>query len=164
MKVLILSVFFLLFLCQDCFAEIKQYTNDFDNSVVTYSYFDKGLNENAPIEIVLRKEQLKAETKYTVFLSKRYAPARKYVDLENIKFKIDGDSSNVLDIDTRMVLSPVGTTYSLDVTRFAKVIGDAKSIMMQIPSYTKEKQQIRYLYYELDTNILKEWQELINKI
>ena len=160
-----ISLFFLLMFStlQICFAEIQHYTNDFDNSSVSYSYFDRGFNENSPIEIVLRKTEYQIKTEYTIFISRRYAPARKYVDIENIKFKIDNDVTNILDIDTRMILSPVGSTYSLNITPFIKNIENAKSIIMQIPSYTKEKQQIRYIYYELDDNILKEWKELINK-
>lgn len=162
MKTLLLTITLLLTF-QNCFAEINQFKNEFDNSIVTYSYFDKGNNENSPLEIVLRKTNFSNKNEYIIFMSKRYAPARRYIALENIKFKLNNNQNHILDIDTRISQSAVGHTYSLNITPYIKDIQNAESITMQIPSYTKEKQQIRYTYYELDKNILQEWKSIIDK-
>ena len=163
MKKIFFTFVFALFIFQNCFAEISQYTNDFDNSLITYSYFDKGNNENSPLEIVLRKTAFSDKVEYTIFLSKRYAPARRYVGLENVKFKLNNDPKKILDIDTRISQSAVGHTYALNITPYVSEFEKAESVTIQIPSYSKEKQQIRYTYYELDKNILQEWKEVISK-
>ena len=98
-----------------------------------------------------------------MFLSKRYAPSRRYLALENIKFKINNNTDDILDIDTRISQSAVGHTYSLNITPYIQSIQNAESIKIQIPSYTKEKPQIRYTYYEVDKNILQEWKTVISK-
>ncbi len=163
MKTLFFTFALTLAMFNICFAEINQYTNEFDNSTVTYSYFDRGNNENSPIEIVLRKTVYSNKTEYMMFLSKRYAPSRRYLALENIKFKINNNTDDILDIDTRISQSAVGHTYSLNITPYIQSIQNAESIKIQIPSYTKEKPQIRYTYYEVDKNILQEWKTVISK-
>lgn len=141
-------------------AEILHSYNEFANVKLIYSYFEKGSNENSPKEIVFKK-QLSSIPIYTLFISKRYAPARRYIALEDVKLKLNNDINKVYSINSRISETAVGSTYSLDLTPLIKYLSIADSIVFQIPSYTKEKEQIRYTYYELDKNILDEWKQVI---
>ena len=141
-------------------AEILHSYNEFANVKLIYSYFEKGTNENSPKEIVFKK-QISSTPIYTLFISKRYDPARRYIALEDVKLKLNNDINKVYSINSRISETAVGSTYSLDLTPLIKHLSIADSIVFQIPSYTKEKEQIRYTYYELDKTILDEWKQVI---
>lgn len=157
MKLLLALI--LTFIFNTCYAEIDSFYNDFDNSTNTYSYFKEGQNENTTKEIVLKKIHTSSNDEYYFFFSKRYTSGRRYIALENVKLKVD---DNIISPETRITDSAVGSTYSLNLTPFIAQIQNSNSITIQIPSYTKEKQQVRYTYYELDKNILSEWKQVIN--
>lgn len=147
-------------------AEIIHQKNDFDDSNIVMSVFQKeniNLSNDMPTEIVLRKLNNDSTDKsYVLFMKNPYTLKDLYVNIEPAKIKINNDISKVyyqnFSLDDYGKRTRISIPFSINIV---KEIPNANSIQLQIPVFTRDKTQIKYVEYTIPTSILDEWKQVI---
>lgn len=156
----------LLFINNHSYAEIIQHKNDFDETNITISLFEKDVisfSEDMPKEISLKKLNIsKADPLYLIIFKTRFVSKDLYVDLEPVKIKINNDINKIHYIFPH--INDHGERWRLSLPLSSNIIDTIKiadSLDFQIPIYTTDKLQVKYIEYTLPQPVLEEWKQVI---
>lgn len=149
------------------YAEIIQQKNDFDGMSITMSIFEKDVipfSEDMPKEISFKKlNTLKTEPLYLIIFKSRFVSKDLYVDLEPVKIKINNDINKIYYVFPH--INDHGERWRLSLPLSSNIITTIKtadSLDFQIPIYTTDKLQVKYVEYTLPQPVLNEWKQVIS--
>lgn len=166
MKKFLITLFMLLFINNHSYAEIIQHKNDFDGTNITISLFEKDIisfSEDIPKEISFKKLNIsKSEPLYLIIFKTRFVSKDLYVDLEPVKIKINNDINKIHYIFPH--INDHGERWRLSLPLSSNIVAAIKTadfLDFQIPIYTTDKLQVKYIEYTLPQPVLDEWKQVI---
>lgn len=161
MKTLLLTLSFLLIFSITSYAEIAHFSNDFTGSQIIISVNERSKSENhykTFNTIAFRKEIIQSKPSYKLFLITSTSQTPSTLDKTNFKFNDNKILSLKTNVEYNSVPRPVA--YNLDAEFINKILL-TNSIQVQIPLFTHDKSQIKYLEYTIPTTALEEWKQVI---
>lgn len=161
MKTLLLTLSFLLIFSITSYAEIAHFSNDFTGSQIIISVNERSKSENhykTFNTIAFRKEIIQSLPAYKLFLMTSTSQTPSTLDKTNFKFNNDKILSLKTNVEYNSIPSP--SAYDLDV-EFINEVLLANSIQIQLPLFTHDKAQIKYLEYSIPKPVLAEWKQVI---
>lgn len=166
MKKFLTILFVMLFINNLSYAEIIQQKNDFGETNITMSIFEKDVfsfSENMPKEISFKKLNVpKTDPLYIIIFKTRFVSKELYVDLEPVKMKVNNDINEIYYIFPH--INDHGERWRLSLSLSSNIVNAIKkadSLDFQIPIYTTDKIQVKYTEYTLPKPVLDEWKQVI---
>ncbi|WP_455655181.1 hypothetical protein [Phascolarctobacterium sp.] len=159
---IITTTFFLLFFSLSCYAEITYFSNEFTNQKYAISVNQRNKSDNfykIPNTIAFRKELNSTNDNFKLFLMCSMSQNPSSLDKTNFKF----DNIKIISITPNVDYNnsaPNPAAYDLD-KEFVASLFHANSLQIQIPLFTHDKAQIKYLEYTIPNSILDEWKQVI---
>ena len=144
-------------------AEIKEFTNSFDNSKYIYSVSEK-TKLQFPKFFSFRKIIRPDNTKYYISIKNNNDVSKLFSNFEDIRIKINDDviSSCPTTISTLSDLTTQATILLND--EIINNFGNIQKITFQIPVFMERSSLIEsYYYVELPKVVFTEWQQVISK-
>lgn len=152
---------FCIFFTSTANAEIKEFTNSFDNMKCIYSLSEK-TKVQFPKFFIFRKLIRPENTTYYISIKNNNDVSKMLSNFEDIKIKID--DGNLYSCPTTIsTLSDLTTqaTFSLTDEIVHKII-DTQKIVLQIPVFMERSSIIEsYYYIEISQPVLAEWKQVI---
>lgn len=161
MKKLLLTLLFSIIFSITGYAEIANFSNDFTESKITISFSERNKSENhykTFNTIAFRKEIIQSVPNYKLFLITSTSQTPSTLDKTNFKF----DNNKIFSLETNVEYNsvPRPAAYDLDQEFINKLL-ISNSLQIQIPMFTHDKTQIKYLEYTIPATVLEEWKQVI---
>ena len=159
---IIITTFFLLSFSLSCYAEITYFFNEFTNQKYAISVSKRNKSDNSykfPNTIAFRKELNSTNENFKLFLMCSMSQNPSSLDKTNFKF----DNIQIISITPNVDYNnsaPNPAAYDLD-KEFIATLLRTNSLQIQIPLFTHDKAQIKYLEYTIPPPILNEWKQVI---
>ena len=161
MKKLLLTLLFSIIFSITGHTEIIPFSNNFTESKIIISFNERNKSENhykTFNTIAFRKEIIQTVPNFKLFLITSTSQTPSSLDKTNFKF----DNNKIFSLKTNVEYNSVPRPVAYDLNKeFINNILLSNSLQIQIPLFTHDKAQIKYLEYTIPNSILDEWKQVI---